>query len=50
MATFPWVRNLIGYYEAGELVGIGDFPHVTQALARFLERPAVTRGLTVPAR
>ena len=26
MATFPWVRNLIGFYEAGELVGITDFP------------------------
>ena len=21
IATFPWVRNLIGFYEAGELVG-----------------------------
>ena len=29
IATFPWVRNLIGYYEAGELVGIADFPAVT---------------------
>ena len=25
IATFPWVRNLIGFYGAGELVGIDDF-------------------------
>ncbi|MDE2447734.1 MAG: glutathione S-transferase N-terminal domain-containing protein [Gammaproteobacteria bacterium] len=48
IATFPWVRNLIGYYEAGDLVGIGDFPNVLQALEKFLARPAVTRGLDIP--
>jgi GST-like protein len=48
MATFPWVRNLIGFYEAGELVGITEFAHVTRALERFLARPAVARGLTIP--
>ena len=49
MAIFPWVRNLVGFYEAGELVGWGDFPHVQRALAAFLARPAVQRGLMVPA-
>jgi GST-like protein len=48
IATFPWVRNLIGYYQAGELVGIADFPNVTRVLERFLGRPAVSRGLDVP--
>jgi len=48
IATFPWVRNLIGYYEAGELVGIGDFINVSRALAAFLARPAVARGLKIP--
>jgi GST-like protein len=48
IATWPWVRNLIGYYAAGELVGIGDFPHVTRTLERFSARPAVARGLTIP--
>ena len=48
IATFPWVRNLIGYYEAGELVGIDAFPNVTRALRTFLERPAVARGLEIP--
>ncbi len=48
IATFPWVRTLIGYYEAGGLVGIDDFPHVLRALDRFLARPAVARGLEIP--
>jgi GSH-dependent disulfide-bond oxidoreductase len=48
IATFPWVRNLIGFYEAGGLVGIADFPNVTRALETFLARPAVARGLKIP--
>jgi GSH-dependent disulfide-bond oxidoreductase len=50
VATFPWVRNLIGFYEAGDLVGIADFPEVTRALQAFLARPAVIRGLEIPKR
>jgi GST-like protein len=50
MAIFPWVRALVGFYEAGELVGIKDFPHVTRALEAFLARPAVARGLNIPKR
>jgi GSH-dependent disulfide-bond oxidoreductase len=49
IATFTWVRNLIGFYDAGELVGIADFPHVTRALAAFVARPAVEKGLSIPA-
>ena len=48
IATFPWVRNLIGFYGAGDLVGIDDFPHVTRVLGAFVDRPAVERGLTIP--
>ncbi len=50
MAIFPWVRNLVGFYGAGELVGFEDFPHVARALAAFVARPAVVRGLGIPAR
>ena len=50
VATFPWVRNLIGFYEAGDLVGISDFPQVTRVLQSFLIRPAVARGLDIPKR
>jgi GST-like protein len=49
IATFPWIRNLVGFYGAGELVGFNDFPHVARALDAFLQRPAVGRGLQVPA-
>ncbi|CAB3747229.1 glutathione S-transferase C-terminal domain-containing protein [Paraburkholderia humisilvae] len=48
IAVFPWVRNLTGFYEAGELVGIADFKHVTRTLDAFVARPAVARGLTIP--
>jgi GST-like protein len=48
IATFPWVRNLIGFYEAADLVGINDFPNVLRALDEFLARPAVARGLGIP--
>ena len=50
MAVFPWVRNLVGFYQAGDLVGIADFPNVTRTLNAFLARPAVVRGLGIPAR
>jgi GST-like protein len=50
IATFPWVRNLIGFYQAGDLVEIGKFSHVTRALDAFLARPAVVRGLAIPSR
>jgi len=48
IATFPWVRNLFGFYGAGELVGQADFKHVARALQAFVARPAVQRGLEIP--
>ncbi len=50
IAIFPWVRNLVGFYGAGELVEFERFPQVQRALAAFVERPAVQRGLAIPAR
>ena len=50
IATFPWVRNLIGFYEAADLVGIADFPNVKRVLDAFVARPAVARGLEIPKR
>jgi GSH-dependent disulfide-bond oxidoreductase len=50
IATFPWVNNLIGFYGAGDLVGIQEFGHVTRVLAQFKARPAVIRGLNIPPR
>ena len=50
IATFPWVRNLTGFYGAGELVEIDKFPNVTRSLAAFVARPAVEKGLNIPQR
>lgn len=50
IATLPLVRNLVDYYGAGDLVGISELPHVIRALGAFVARPAVARGLVVPAR
>ncbi|GAB3256852.1 glutathione S-transferase family protein [Chitinimonas naiadis] len=50
IAIFPWVRNLIGFYEAGELVGFKDFPNVQRVLDTFVARPAVVNGLDIPKR
>ena len=49
IATFPWVRNLVGFYGAGELVGWGGSPNLERVLAAFVARPAVQRGLAIPA-
>ena len=49
IAIFPWVRNLVGFYGAGDLVGFNDFPEVERVLKAFLDRPAVQKGLTIPA-
>jgi GSH-dependent disulfide-bond oxidoreductase len=49
IAIFPWVRNLVGFYGAGELVGFDQFTEVQRVLAAFVERPAVQRGLAIPA-
>ena len=49
VATLGWVRNLITFYEARELVGFDGFANVAAWLERGLARPAVQRGLTIPA-
>jgi len=49
IAIFPWINNLLTFYEASELVGVADFTHVTAALERFLARPSVQKGLTIPS-
>ncbi len=49
IATFPWVRNLVGFYAAGDLVGFSQFVNVARALETFVVRPAVVRGLAAPA-
>ncbi len=49
IAILPWVRNLVGFYGAGELVEFSRFKNVARVLEAFVARPAVARGLTIPA-
>jgi GST-like protein len=49
IAIWPWVRNLVGFYEAGELIGMQDFANVARVLDAFVARPAVIRGHAIPA-
>ena len=49
ISLLGWVRNLIGFYEARELVGFDRFTNVQRWLDRGLSRPGVQRGLQVTA-
>ena len=50
ISLLGWVRNLIGFYEARELVDFDRLKRVPAWLERGLARPAVQRGLEIPAR
>ena len=50
ISMLGWVRNLIGFYGAGELVDYDELVHVPAWLERCLDRPAVQRGLEIPKR
>jgi len=50
IATFPWVRTLVGFYEASELVGMEQFPNVLRVYQAFMARPAVIKGIETPKR
>ncbi|WBV42491.1 glutathione S-transferase N-terminal domain-containing protein [Pseudoroseomonas cervicalis] len=50
ISLLGWVRNINGFYEAGELVEFGKLKEVPRWLEAGLARPAVQRGLTIPAR
>ena len=50
ISLLGWVRNINGFYEAGELVEYDKLRHVPALLERGLARPAVQRGLNIPPR
>ena len=50
ISMLGWVRNLIGFYEARELVEFDTLKNVPAWLERGLARPAVQRGLEIPKR
>lgn len=49
ISIFPWIRNLIGFYDAGDLVGYSEFKNVDRVLSVFVARPAVIKGLAIPS-
>jgi GST-like protein len=50
ISLLGWVRNLIGFYGAGDLVNFDTLKYVPVWLERGLSRPAVQRGLEIPKR
>ncbi len=50
VSMIGWVRGLVGFYEAGPLVGYDELKQVPAWLERAQARPAVQRGLNIPAR
>ena len=50
ISMLGWVRNLIGMYDAGEIVDYASLKTVPAWLERGLARPAVQRGLNIPSR
>jgi len=50
ISMLGWVRNLVGFYEARDLVSFDSLSEVPAWLERGLARPAVARGLDIPKR
>jgi len=50
ISMLGWVRNLVGFYGAREIVEYDTLTEVPAWLERCLARPAVERGLEIPPR
>jgi GST-like protein len=50
IATFPWIRVLLTFYAASQLLGLSEFSQVLRAYESFAARPAVVRGVEIPKR
>ena len=50
IATWPWARNINGFYEAGEVTGYADFTNVVRWVEACTERPASTKAINIPPR
>jgi len=50
IALIGWVRNINGFYEAGEITKYNELTAVPAWVERMLARPAVAKGLNIPAR
>ena len=50
ISMLGWVRNLVGFYGARDIVEFDSLKRVPAWLERGLARPAVQRGLEIPKR
>ncbi|CAN7144517.1 glutathione S-transferase N-terminal domain-containing protein [Phyllobacterium sp. LjRoot231] len=50
ISMLGWVRNLVGFYGARDIVEFDSLKRVPAWLERGLARPAVQRGLDIPKR
>jgi GST-like protein len=50
IATIGWVNALVESYAAGDILGLDAYSNIQAWLGRGLARPAVQRGLRIPAR
>jgi len=49
LAIFPWLQGVVGFYEAGPMVGWDELEHVPPYLDRCLALPSYQRGKDVCA-
>ncbi|SFN97839.1 glutathione S-transferase [Cohaesibacter marisflavi] len=50
IAIAPWLRPIGGIYEATDLVDFDSYTNVVDYLKRFMDRPAVQKGINIPSR
>ena len=50
IAIAPWLNTALSFYKVADIIGLDDALNVVAYLDRFLARPAVQKGLTIPAR
>ena len=50
IAIAPWLNAALNFYKVADIIGLTDAKNVSTYLDRFLARPAVQKGLTIPSR
>jgi GST-like protein len=50
ITSWPWARNINGFYEAAEVVDYHDFKNVVRWVDTCLARPASQKAINIPAR
>ncbi len=50
ISLLGWIRNIVGLFDAAEMVDFASAPNVAAWLERGLARPEVQRGLNMPPR